>query len=67
MSDCESSQESTAGSDCDEDEQSQNLEPELSEIHDDYENALLHARIIWAIGKVDFRIKLVLGDILLAM
>jgi hypothetical protein len=38
-SEYESSQASAAGSDCDEDEPSQNLEPELSEIHDIYENA----------------------------
>jgi hypothetical protein len=35
----ESSQGSEAVSDC-EDEPSQNLEPELSEFHDEYENAL---------------------------
>jgi hypothetical protein len=39
-SEYDSSQGSAAGSDCDEDEPSQNLEPELSEIYDEYENAL---------------------------
>jgi hypothetical protein len=38
-SEYESSQGSAAGSDCDEDELSQNLEPELSEIHEEYEDA----------------------------
>jgi hypothetical protein len=52
-SEYESSQGSVAGSNCDEDEPSQNLEPEHSEIYDDdeHENALwnleaqLHAQL----------------------
>jgi hypothetical protein len=39
-SEYESGQGSEAGSDCDDDELSQNLEPEFSEFHDEYENAL---------------------------
>jgi hypothetical protein len=35
-----SSQGSIVGSDCDKDEQSQDLEPEPSEFYDEYENAL---------------------------
>jgi hypothetical protein len=38
-SEYEFGQGSAAGSDCDEDELSQNLEPELSEIHEEYNNA----------------------------
>ncbi len=39
-SEYKSNQGSEAASDYDEDELSQNLEPELSEFHDEYENAL---------------------------
>jgi hypothetical protein len=39
-SEYESDQGSAADSDCDEDERSQDLEPELSEFHDKYENSL---------------------------
>jgi hypothetical protein len=39
-SEYESSQGSAVESDCDEDELSQNLKPEPSEFHDEYENAL---------------------------
>jgi hypothetical protein len=38
-SEYESSQGSAVGSDCDEDEPSQNLEPERSEIYDEYKNS----------------------------
>jgi hypothetical protein len=39
-SEYESDRESTPGSNCDTDDQDENLEPELSEvIHDEYENA----------------------------
>jgi hypothetical protein len=50
-SEYESSPGSAAESDCDENDLSQNLEPELSEFHDEYENALwdpeaqLHAQL----------------------
>jgi hypothetical protein len=39
-SEYESGQGSEAGSDCDDNELSQNLEPEFSKFHDKYENAL---------------------------
>ena len=39
-SEYESSQGSVVESDCDDDEPSQNLEPELSEFYDEYENSL---------------------------